>query len=102
MYKIKLFSYIDKNVNTQKKMNLFKYISYPLLLIYLILELYSNRNYYISEKYNIKYIYIIIPYLFIILFFMIKYDLNLLQHLKENPPYLISLLKIIYSLNYFY
>ena len=98
MYKIQLFSYIDKNVNTQKKMNLFKYISYPLLLIYLILELYSNRNYYISEKYNIKYIYIIIPYLFIILFFMIKYDLNLLQHLKENPPHLIALLKIIYSL----
>ena len=98
IYKIKLFSYIDRNVNTQKKMNLFKYISYPLILIYLILELYSNKNYYISEKYNIKYIYIIIPYLLIILFFMIKYDLYLKQHLSENPPHLISLLKIIYSL----
>ena len=68
MHKIKFFSYIDRNVNTQKKMDLFKYISYPLILIYSIFELYSNKNYYLSEKYNIKYIYIVIPYLLILSF----------------------------------
>jgi len=98
MHKIKFFSYIDRNVNTQKKMDLFKYISYPLILIYSIFEIYSNKNYYISEKYNIKYIYIIIPYLLILSFFMLKYDLYLLQHSPENPPHIIALLKIIYSL----
>jgi len=98
MYKIKFFSYIDRNVNTQKKMDLFKYISYPLILIYSIFELYSNKNYYISEKYNIRYIYIIIPYLLILSFLIIKYDLNLMQHYPGNPPHIIALLKIIYSL----
>ena len=98
MHKIKFFSYIDRNVNTQKKMDLFKYISYPLILIYSIFELYSNKNYYLSEKYNIKYIYIVIPYLLILSFFMIKYDLYLIQHNPENPPHIIALLKIIYSL----
>jgi hypothetical protein len=98
MYKIKFFSYIDRNVNTQKKMDIFKIISYPLILIYSIFELYSNKNYYFSKKYNIKYIYIIIPYLLVLSFFIIKYDIYLLQHCPENPPNIIALLKIIYSL----
>ena len=98
MYKIQFFSYIDRNVNNQKKVDIFKYISYPLILIYTIFELHSNKNYYISKKYNIKYIYIIIPYLLILSYYMIKYDIYLIQHISENPPYMVDLLKIIYSL----
>ena len=98
MHKIQFFSYFDRIVNTQKKANIFKYTSYFLILIYSSFEINSNWNYYISKKKNIRYTYIIIPYIIITSLFCIKYDLYLSIHPPRNPPHIISLLKIIYSL----
>ena len=97
MYYIKLFSFIDKNVNTQSKSDFFKiYLSYPLLLIYAVFEFYSIRNYYIIKKYNIRYIYIVIPYLIFSTYYMLKFDLYLKQHNSYHKPETIQLMRKIY------
>ena len=98
MDKIKFFSILDRNVDTQKKLYLCKYISYFLILTYSCFELYFNKNYYISKKYNIRYIYIIILYMIILSYFIIKCDLFFILHAPANPPQIITLLKIIYIL----
>ena len=98
MYKIKIFSFLDRFVDIQIKANIFKYISYFLILIYSSFEIYSNKNYYTSKKYNIKYIYIIVPYIIIISFFGIKFDLYLNIHSPAISPHIIFFLKLIYSL----
>ena len=97
MHFIKFFSFIDKNVNTQTKSDFFKkYLSYPLILSYGILELYTLRNYYITKKCNIRYIYIVVPYLIFTTYFMIKFDLYIKLRNSFHPPPIIALIKKTY------
>ena len=91
---IELFIYIDKNVNNNAKSDFFKiYLSYPLLFIYAIIELYSSRNYYF---YKMRYIYIIIPYLIYATYYMIKYDITVKQHMPAHNPEEILFMRRIY------
>ena len=99
---IELFTSLDKFVNTQKKTDFFKiYLSYPLLIIYGFLEFYSNRNYYFFafKKCKIRYIYILIPYLIILTYYILLFDFNL-NILKNDghSPEEIALLKRIYRM----
>ena len=98
MHKIELFSFLDKTIDTQAKNDfLKKYFSYPLLLAYICLELYSIRNYYINYKYKIRYIYILIPYLVILVYYFLKFDLFYLElNTAGHPKEIISLIKKIY------
>ena len=98
---IELFTSLDKFVNTQKKINFFKiYLSYPLLIIYGFCELYSNRNYYfcLFKKYKIRYIYILIPYLIILSYYILLFDFDLKIMNQGHSPEVVSLLKRIYRM----
>ena len=94
---IKIYSVIDKNTNTQAKSDFIKiYITYPLLIIYAFLEFYFSGSYYIFKKCKIKYNYIIIPYLIISSYYMIKYDISVKQHMPPNEPQTITFMRRIY------
>ena len=94
---IKIYSFIDKYTNTQSKSDfLKKYISYPSLFIYAILEFYLSRNYYIFKKFKIKYNYIIIPYLVISAYFLIKFDISVKQHMPPHDPSNVLFMRRIY------
>ena len=92
--KIELFSNLDKNTYTQSKTDFYKiFISYPLFIIYTCLELYSARKYYLSKKYPIKYIYVLIPYLIILYYYMFKFDIGVkIKNYVGNTPERIILL----------
>ena len=98
--KIELFSSLDKYINTQKKTDFIKiYLSYPFILIYGFTEIYSNRNYYIFpfKKYNIRYIYILLPYLFILTCYIFSFDFHLkIKNVNGHSPETIHLLNKIY------
>ena len=99
MCKIELFTSLDKFVNTQKKSDFFKiYLSYPLLFIYICLELYSYRNYYLYKKYRIRYIYILLPYLIILSYYFLKFDLYLQLQNPGHEDKIIKLMKLIYRM----
>ena len=99
---IELFSWLDKFINTQKKIDFFKrYLSYPLIIIYGSIELYSNRNYYFFQinKSFIKYIYIVIPYLIILTYNIFKYDFYIkIKSIYGQSPEEINLMKKIYRM----
>ena len=92
--KIDLFQNLDKNTYTQPKEDFYKiFISYPLFIIYTCLELYSARKYYLTKKYKIKYIYALIPYLIILFYYMLKFDLGVkIKNYVGNTPERIILL----------
>ena len=99
--KIELFTSLDKYVNTQKKTDFFKiYLSYPLLIIYGFMEFYANRNYYFFafKKCKIRYIYILIPYLIILTYYILLFDFNLKIINEGHSPEIIALLKRIYRM----
>lgn len=100
MHKIKFFLFLDKFIDNKDKDELLKkYFSYPLLLAYIFLELFSNRDYYIFYKYRFRYIYILIPYFISIIYYFIKFDLFYLNHQTGgHPDYIISLMKKIYKM----
>ena len=100
MHFIRLYSLVDKSVNTQAKSDFVKiYISYPLLFIYAIIEFYNSRNYFVSKKYNIKYNYIILPYLTIASYYYLKFDISVKQHMPGHDPSTINfMLKIYFSI----
>ena len=96
--KFELFSSLDKYINTQPKSDFYKvYISYPLYIMYTLLEIYSVRKYYLSKKYKIRYIYILIPYLVILSYYMYTYDVGVtVKNYVGNIPERIILLKRTY------
>ena len=93
-----LFSSLDKYINTQPKSDFYKiYFSYPLFVVYTFLEIYSVRKYYLSKKYKIRYIYIFIPYIIILSYFMFTYDVAVtVKNYVGNTPERIILLKRTY------
>ena len=100
---IELFSSLDKYVNTQKKNDFFKiYLTYPLLIIYGGMELFSNRNYYFFAFKNckIRYIYILMAYLIILSYYIFSFDFNLILTHEGHTPKEIYSLKIIYRLSF--
>jgi len=100
--KKELFSSLDKYINTQPKSDFYKiYFSYPLFIIYAFLEIFSVRNYYLSKKYKIRYIYILIPYAIILSFYMFTYDIGVtVKNYVGNTPERIILLKKIYIMTF--
>ena len=100
--KKELFSRLDKYINTQPKSDFYKvFFSYPLFIIYVFLEIYSVRKYYLSKKYKIKYIYILIPYIIILSFYMFTYDIGVtVKNYIGNTPERIILLKKIYIMSF--
>jgi len=81
---IKIYTYLGKNVNNDSKISFIKfYLSYPILFIYAVIELYSMRNYYF---FKIRYVYIISLYLIISSFYMINYDKTLKIHMGAKKP----------------
>ena len=96
--KIELFSKLDQYINTQPKSDFYKvFISYPIFIIYLCLELYSVRNYYITTKYKIRYIYALIPYIIILSYYMYSYDVHVtIKNYVGNTPERIILLSKTY------
>jgi hypothetical protein len=98
MHFIQIYSYVDKNTNSQSKSDFLKiYISYPLLFIYAIFEFYNTRNYYYSKKCNIKYNYIIIPYLIISSIYLLKFDISIKQHMPPHSPSNVLFMRYLYS-----
>ena len=98
MTKISFFRSLDKFIDSKYRNNFLNYyFYYPLFLIYICFELFSYRNYYLTYKYNIKYIYFLIPYLIYLLYFIIKFDFFYLrQQTSGHPPEIIFLLEKIY------
>ena len=99
--KIELFSSLDKYVNTQKRNDFIKiYLSYPLFIIYVCMELYSDRNYYyIFKKFKIRYIYIVIPYIIILSYYISSFDFYIkIRRYKGHTPEEINILKKIYRM----
>ena len=96
--KIRLFTSLDKYIYTQSRSDFFKvYFSYPLFMIYLFLEFYNDRNKYLSKKYKIRYIYILIPYIIILSYYMLCFDIDVtIKNDFGNSPEKIKLLKRIY------
>jgi hypothetical protein len=81
---IEIYTYLEKNVNIDSKISFIKfYLSYPILFIYAVIELYSMRNYCF---FKIRYVYIISLYLIISSFYMIKYDKTLKIHIGAKKP----------------
>ena len=102
MMKIELYSTIDKYVNTQKGSDFVKiYLSYPITFIYLCLEIYSYRNYYLIHKYRIRYIYILLPYLIVLIYYMLKFDLYLKIENHGHNDKIIKLMKRCYRMTFF-
>ncbi len=99
MSKIELFITLDKYINTQKRSDFFKIvISYPLAFIYLCIEIYSYRNYYLSLKYKIRYIYILVPYLILLFYYLLKFDMYLKITNNGHNEDIIRLLKRSYRM----
>ena len=100
--KIELFSSLDKYISTQPRSDFSKiYFSYPLFIVYLFLEFYSDRNYYLSKKYKIRYIYILIPYIIILSYLMFNFDIDVtIKNDTGNSPEKIKLLKKIYIMTF--
>jgi hypothetical protein len=100
--KDKLFSSLDKYINTQPKSDFYKvYFSYPLFVIYVFLEIFSVRKYYLSQKYRIKYIYILVPYIIILSLYMFNYDIGVtVKNYVGNTPERIILLKKVYIMTF--
>ena len=99
MSKIELFITLDKYINTQKRSDFFKIvISYPLAFIYLCIEIYSYRNYYLSLKYKIRYIYILVPYLILLFYYLLKFDMYLKITNNGHSEDIIRLLKRSYRM----
>jgi hypothetical protein len=96
--KIEIFSKLDEYINTQRKSDFYKvFISYPLFIIYTCLELYSVRKYYITKKYKIKYIYILIPYIIILSYYIYSYDVHVkIKNYIGNTPARVILLSKTY------
>lgn len=100
--KLKLFSNLDKFINTQEKVDFFKrYLSYPLIIIYIYIELYSSKNIYFLafNKLKIRYIYIIIPYFVNLNYNIFKFDFYIkIQSIEGHSPEEISLMIKIYGM----
>ena len=100
--KIEIFSSLDKYISTQTRSDFYKiYFSYPLFIAYLCLEFYSERNYYLSKIYKIRYIYVLIPYTIILSYFMLCFDIGVtIKNDFGNSPEKIKLLKTIYIMTF--
>ena len=97
MYKIEFLTLFDYKINTQSKSDFIKiYISYPLILIYVCLELFYDSNYYIYPKCKIKYIYLLIPYLIYFTYYFLIFDAQDKQHFHHHEPEIIKLTKKMY------
>ena len=91
---IEFFIYLDKNLNNDSKINFLKfYFSYPILFLYAVFEIYSQRKYYI---FKLRYVYIISIYLIIFSFYMIKFDKTLKIYMGGHEPETILLMRKIY------
>ena len=91
---IEIYTYLEKNVNNDSKSSFIKfYLSYPILFLYAVIELYSIRNYYF---FKIRYVNVISLYLIISSFYMIKYDKTLKMHMGAKEPDTILLMRRIY------
>ena len=91
MYKIEFLTLFDYKINTQSKSNFIKiFISYPLLLIYICIELLNDRYYYIYPKYKIKYIYLLVPYLIYLAYNFLIFDAQDKQHFHHHEPDMIK------------
>ena len=101
---INLFTKLDKYFFTQKRVDFLKiYFSYPLIIIYGLIEFYSQRNSYfiVSSKIKIRYIYAIIPYLLILSYFMLSFDYYLNINNPYHTPNDIFILRAVYWLIFF-
>ena len=101
---INLFTKLDKYFFTQKRVDILKkYFSYPLIIIYVLIELYSQRNRYFiaSKRIKIRYIYAIISYLSILSYFMLSFDYYLNINNPYHTPYDIFILRVVYWMTFF-
>ena len=100
----KLFTKLDKYFFTQKRVDFLKvYLTYPLIIIYVLIEFYSQRNCYIIiyKKVKIRYIYAIFSYLVILTYFILQYDYYLNINNPFHTPHDIFLLRTIYWMIFF-